>query len=282
MPELMAERDENTELTGSAADAPFGEELRREREMRDISIREISETTKISTRFLEAIESGDFASLPAPVFTRGFIREYASYLGLEPEDIVDRYMSMVARQEQQRENEEEEMRDRISGRLPLSPGSSVIKWIVIAIVALAILGAGVYYLSTSGKSEQEPAPAGEEMPAEPEEVQKESEPQPVPEADSIRMKLTATGDSWIDLQVDDEPPTDFTLQSGSSRTFEAKERIILRTVGNAGVVEVELNGVSAEPLGRERQVVRDVEFDLEKVNALLRKSQAPSSENGSE
>src|SRR5205807_9443203 len=71
--------------------ASFGEELRREREIRGISLKEIADATKISKRFLDAIERNDHKILPAPVFTRGFIREYARYLGLNSEEIVGRY-----------------------------------------------------------------------------------------------------------------------------------------------------------------------------------------------
>src|SRR5437588_12931777 len=71
--------------------ASLGEELRREREIRGISLKEIADATKISKRFLEAIERNDHRTLPAPVFTRGFIREYARYLGLNCDEIVNRY-----------------------------------------------------------------------------------------------------------------------------------------------------------------------------------------------
>src|SRR5689334_25355551 len=71
--------------------ATFGEELRREREIRGISLKEIADATKISKRFLDAIERNDHRTLPAPVFTRGFVREYARYLGLNTEDMVNRY-----------------------------------------------------------------------------------------------------------------------------------------------------------------------------------------------
>jgi transcriptional regulator with XRE-family HTH domain len=71
--------------------ASFGEELRREREIRGISLKEIADATKISKRFLEAIERNDHRTLPAPVFTRGFVREYARYLGLNVDELVTRY-----------------------------------------------------------------------------------------------------------------------------------------------------------------------------------------------
>src|SRR5450759_5172026 len=75
------------------ADVGFGEELRRNRLAREVSLQSIATATKISVRSLEALERGDFARLPAPVFTRGFIRAYASYLGLDPEEMVNAYLS---------------------------------------------------------------------------------------------------------------------------------------------------------------------------------------------
>src|SRR3954471_22785289 len=82
--------DQDPTPTQSAL-ASFGEELRREREIRGISLKEIADATKISKRFLEAIERNDHKTLPAPVFTRGFVREYARYLGLSSEEMVNRY-----------------------------------------------------------------------------------------------------------------------------------------------------------------------------------------------
>ncbi|MDR3677246.1 MAG: DUF4115 domain-containing protein [Acidobacteriota bacterium] len=66
----------------------FGENLRREREMRGVSLEEISSATKISMRFLDAIEREDFSKLPGGIFSRSFIRSYARYLGLDEERVV--------------------------------------------------------------------------------------------------------------------------------------------------------------------------------------------------
>src|SRR6187549_3112870 len=90
----MADRmpDQEPQGQGGASElASFGEELRREREIRGISLKEIADATKISKRFLEALERNDHRTLPAPVFTRGFVREYARYVGLNAEDMVNRY-----------------------------------------------------------------------------------------------------------------------------------------------------------------------------------------------
>ena len=68
-----------------------GEFLRRERELRYISLDDVAERTKISRRYLEAIEEGQYDRLPGETFVRGFIRSYAQSVGLDPEDTLLRY-----------------------------------------------------------------------------------------------------------------------------------------------------------------------------------------------
>jgi len=70
----------------------FGEELKRERELRQITLREISEATKISLRYLDALESNDFRHLPGGVFNKGFIRAYAQFIGVDAETMVNAYL----------------------------------------------------------------------------------------------------------------------------------------------------------------------------------------------
>jgi len=69
----------------------FGERLRREREMRGVSLEEISSATRISTRFLEALEHEQWEHLPGGVFNRGFIRAVARFLGLDEESLIGEY-----------------------------------------------------------------------------------------------------------------------------------------------------------------------------------------------
>jgi cytoskeleton protein RodZ len=69
----------------------FGDRLRREREMRGITLDEISESTKISRRHLEALESEHFDQLPGAVFNKGFVRAYAHFLGIDEDQAVADY-----------------------------------------------------------------------------------------------------------------------------------------------------------------------------------------------
>jgi cytoskeleton protein RodZ len=68
--------------------ASFGENLRRERELRGISLREVADATKIGLRFLQAIEQDRLDVLPGGMFPRAFVRQYAAYLGLEPDRLA--------------------------------------------------------------------------------------------------------------------------------------------------------------------------------------------------
>ena len=70
----------------------FGERLRREREMRGVSLDEIAEATKIGTRLLRALEEEQFELLPGGIFNKGFVRAYAKYLGIDEEQAVADYL----------------------------------------------------------------------------------------------------------------------------------------------------------------------------------------------
>jgi cytoskeleton protein RodZ len=69
----------------------FGENLRREREMRGVTLEEISAATKIGIRFLKSIEDEEFSKLPGGIFSRSFVRSYARYLGLDEDPLLAEY-----------------------------------------------------------------------------------------------------------------------------------------------------------------------------------------------
>src|SRR6516225_6837597 len=73
----------------------FGERLRRERELRHISLAEIAATTKIGTRLLRALEDEQFDQLPGGIFNKGYARAYARYVGIDEEQAVADYLQAV-------------------------------------------------------------------------------------------------------------------------------------------------------------------------------------------
>jgi cytoskeletal protein RodZ len=75
-----------------------GETLQAARERKGVDLYRAERDTKIRLRYLSALEDGDYAELPAPVYTKGFLRNYAIYLGLEPDDILERWRDEMEQQ----------------------------------------------------------------------------------------------------------------------------------------------------------------------------------------
>jgi cytoskeleton protein RodZ len=70
---------------------PIGELLRRARRERGLTLEGASEATKIRARYLRALEAEDWDAMPAPAYARGFLRTYATYLGLDADSVVESY-----------------------------------------------------------------------------------------------------------------------------------------------------------------------------------------------
>ncbi len=68
--------------------SPVGEALRRARQERGITVEDAERVTRIPRKYLIALEQGEYGLLPAPVYARGFLRSYASYLGLDPRELM--------------------------------------------------------------------------------------------------------------------------------------------------------------------------------------------------
>jgi cytoskeleton protein RodZ len=111
---------------------PFGEHLKREREMRGVSLEEISAATRIAPRFLVALENEQWDLLPGGVFNRGFIRAVARFLGLDEDSLVSEYaLETKGRTE-----------PGVVADPPIEPNSRYLETtLVIVLVVLVIAGA---------------------------------------------------------------------------------------------------------------------------------------------
>ena len=93
--------------------ASIGEKLRLEREAQGIALRDISEQTRISMRYLEAIETDDYRRLPGGIFNRSFIRAYAKFVGFDEQEAMEEYTRTL--HEHGESEEEDSPKPRISG-----------------------------------------------------------------------------------------------------------------------------------------------------------------------
>jgi cytoskeletal protein RodZ len=110
----------------------FGEKLRKQREQRNIALDAISNTTKISTRMLRALEDEHFDQLPGGVFNKGFVRAYARQVGLDEEEAIADYLTALRESQIQAQSILPDFRDlhnhNLRGNAPLvdeAPGDDL-------------------------------------------------------------------------------------------------------------------------------------------------------------
>ncbi len=262
--------------------ASFGEELRREREIRGISLKEIADATKISKRFLEAIERNDHRTLPAPVFTRGFVREYAKYLGLNADEMVNRYNYAAAGDDRIEKSAHLE-------RLVMPPPppvkekpfrvSGIPPWyaridrnvIVTAIIigALAVLGYWAFRhkreISAAAREEAQTVTTTQAAPRAATATTASTPPATTSSAadQTLHLVIEATARSWIVLEADGKTVVNNEMSKGDRASYDAKERFRFRTIGNAGGITLTLNDVALAPFGGDGDVVHDKVLDRE-------------------
>jgi len=129
----------------------FGEELKRERELREITLREVAESTKISLRYLEALERNAFGNLPGGVFNRGFVRAYSKFIGVDPESMVDAYLLQ--------ENTQLGKHRKAGKRLgPAATGTRRFVWLW-CVLGVLVVGAATYWGWTHWRVQQDPTVA---------------------------------------------------------------------------------------------------------------------------
>jgi len=117
-----------------------GERLRDAREVRGVDLHRVERDTKIRSKYLAALEAGEFADLPGDVYTRGFLRNYATYLGLDPDEIEDEW--------RQEGGEVIPVKPVIAGPKPLTMRRKVTfqgSHVVIGIVAIIVLVVASYF-----------------------------------------------------------------------------------------------------------------------------------------
>src|SRR3954469_5986108 len=121
--------------------ASFGEQLRLAREVRGVTLRHISDQTRISIRYLEAIESDDYKRLPGGIFNRSFIKAYAKQIGFDEAEAVEGYLRTAREQGEPDEVATSPSRSHVytdaGSRSPLVT-------LLLTVVILAVLSLGVY------------------------------------------------------------------------------------------------------------------------------------------
>jgi cytoskeleton protein RodZ len=247
----------------------FGDNLREAREDLGVTLLDAERETRIHRRYLEALENEDEAVLPPAVYTRGFIRTYCQYLGLNPDGMLDLFgpREAVERRADLRPIPAQFSTPRSISLRPVA----ALGILVMVVLLLAYLWAQYNsFVESLNLAEQasiartavpvvaaaKPSPSPSPiLAASPGPVELASTPTPPPTpARGLVVEARILERTWMEVWTDERQVLAETIQPGTSRTFQAEHQVKMR-VGNAAGVHVIVNGTSQGQLGARGQAV---------------------------
>jgi cytoskeletal protein RodZ len=215
------------------AHGAFGERLKREREMRGVGLEEISAATRISTRFLAALENERWHELPGGVFNRGFIRAVARYLGLDEEAIIAEYALVT----------HDAPKVAVWADSPARARAPMLAWILLAL--MAVLAAGGWYAwqhyAPLWQAWRQPIPLPPNATPTPLPPPVVTSPAAAPEPEVLQLKIDAVKPTQVRVTADGVLKFEGKMQVNQSKRFEAKEKFEVSSE-NSSAVLLELNG----------------------------------------
>ena len=244
----------------------FGAKLRAARERRGVSLLQIAASTKISAATLEALESNDLERLPGGIFTRAFVRSFASEVGLDPAAAVREFLAQSAA--------ERRLVGSVYAGDPEDQGlylsqqriARTTLWIILLSVPIAVL---LIFLGWGGEPEESArsvAPVLDERSAEVDAGSERAATPPPPSAADplaagqgvavgpLTIEIHPRGQCWVSLSIDGEQELSRVMQPGEREAREAEREIVI-TIGDAGAFDYSINRHRGRSLGRDGEVV---------------------------
>lgn len=213
----------------------IGELLRKKREELGLALEEVSRTTRIKYDYLKAIEDEAFERLPVEVYVKGYIREYAKILNIEPEAALDVYVQQMSPPEKEEIPQIEISQEKRPKRRYL-----FIPLLLVAVTSVFI----IFYLFTPEVPKKPPLPS---------EYKKEEVLQ-VKDTRHI-LEAIAVDTTWLSITTDGQNVREVLLQPGESVKWDAQRSFSL-IIGNAGGIKLIFDGKEIGPLGAKGQVIR--------------------------
>ncbi len=270
-------------------DAPttgIGATLRDTREAQGRSLEDVALSLRARVSQLEALEREAFDGFGGDVYAKGFLRNYAQELGLDPTPLLDTFRREVSHDDVHAASRVSDVSTPKEGRGAPPAWIGWLLAIIVVVAGIAVLG------STDGRAPDqsgadepigpppvtaEDDPNGEDTDPEPEpepepdtETAPEPEPEPEPETeptfDGVELFLAFESASWVRVVADEAPVLEQTVDAGETLQFEAEREIEVR-FGNPGGVRATLNGEDLGPQGSPGQPIT-VRFTPDGVEAV--------------
>ena len=253
----------------------IGDLLRRERERQNLSIKDIEKATSIRALYIDAIEKGEYKTLPGEVYAKGFVRNYANYLKLNANEIVNAFNEEMHPQEELhaaaesssaeearqvqpvKRNREEYRGPKITSleSYPMEKKSHGVRNALMVAAAVFVVAFAALIAFGGDEEPSAPAPRAKTQTAQQQkQSQKQTEAAPKPAADGVEMKLSFTDRCWTEVVVDGKTEFEGTAEKGKVLTLKGKDKVRI-TAGNAGALHYSLNGKDMGAIGQKGEVV---------------------------
>ncbi len=225
----------------------LGSLLRQARLQQGLSLEVIEKRTLIRQMLLSALEEGNLADLPEPIYVRALLRRYSNALGLDGETISSQFFTHPVVQPPRRS-----WKDSPAAQLrPLHLYAAYVLLIMGAVSALS----GFLQNSTPNVTAQpilDPAAIAQLMPKQNASAKTppvaQAEAKPKDKSRPVEVNLMLTGQSWVRVVTDGSTEFEAILEQGETRSWAADQSITVR-VGNAGGVMYSYNQSKAVPMG---------------------------------
>jgi len=231
----------------------FGAKLISARERLGLDLDAVAEETKIRRHYLNALEQENFSVLPARVYATGFVRRYARLLNIDPEILVREFQD-AAYGGESFEQDIILIKDKAPRRFKI-PAKNIIVGLVFLVGVILIGNYLASYLAQRGITQQQSV-----VPAK---VEQTNPAGKAPAAEKLLLNVSAKGRCWLEVRVDGTVQYSSIMEEGETLTFEGKQSIAIKA-GNAGGLDLSLNGKKLAPLGKDWEVVQKT-FDLNSI-----------------
>ena len=252
-----------------------GDILRREREKQGLTIADIEKGTSIRRLYIEHIEQGNIGELPGMVYAKGFVRNYAGFLRLDVEQLVQQFAEengsapapvpapaapIAAPRRIKLSSVGDASLSQISIGGRTSSYAGIFGKLALGIVVLAVLVGGsaalISAINTPGKETAAPQPKTEQTAPvnAAAEADASDAARTAANAQDVRVSVHLDERCWTEVQVDGKTVFEGIIEKGQTENWQGKDAIVVRA-GNAGALEVTANGRKLGKFGEDGEVV---------------------------
>lgn len=228
-----------------------GERLRAAREEKGLSLEDVAAQTRIPQRHLESLEASDWDKLPAPTYTTGFAKSYATAVGLDRTEIGEALRVEMGGQRAVVHQTAEVFE-------PADPARTMPKWLVFGAIAAVIAVVLLMGWLNERSLEQAEEPANAVAAEAPVAQAPQQAPPPAAAPAQGPVVLTATAPAWIRITDQGKSIYEGVLQPGQSYTVPATATAPLLRAGAPEALRINVGNAVAPPVGPAGQVTSNV------------------------